>query len=89
MDLLQKWTKTCETVDDEQQFIRKEQFLETLSNPKQKLWVMERNTLLCITVGKIYLERSDTRLSRKNVLRLNSQSGISSVFVRTKIHHPN
>ena len=33
MDLLQKWTKTCKTVDDVQQFIGKEQFLETLSNP--------------------------------------------------------
>ena len=53
MDLLQKWTKTCKTVDVVQQFIGKEQFLETLSNPEQKLWAMEKKPKTSIAAGEL------------------------------------
>ena len=45
-------TKTCKTVDDVQQFIGKEQFLETLSNPEQKLWAMEKKPKTSIAAGE-------------------------------------
>ena len=61
MDLLQKWTKTCKTAEDVQQVVGKEQFLETLSNPEQKLWVMEKKPQTCVAAGELADEYEQAR----------------------------
>ena len=74
-DLLQKWTKTCKTVEYVQQFIGKEQFLETLSNPEQKRWVMEKKPKTSITAGKLADEYEQARQPGLQKARYDHQGG--------------
>ena len=83
MDLLQKWTKTCKTVDDVQQFIGKEQFLETLSNPEQKLWVMEKKPKTSIAAGELADEYEQARQPGLQKARYGHQVGTQKPISQT------
>ena len=85
MDLLQKWTKTCKTVDDVQQFIGKEQFLETLSNPEQKLWVMEKKPKTSIAAGELADEYEQARQPGLQKARYGHQVGTQKPMSQTNL----
>ena len=83
MDLLQKWTKTCKTVEDVQQFIGKEQFLKTLSNPEQKLWVMKKKPKTSIAAGELADEYEQARQAGLQKARYGHQVGAQKPMSRT------
>ena len=60
MDLQKKWLKECKTVEDMQQVVGMEQFLNTLPMEK-KLWVMEKKPNTCIKAGELADEYEQAR----------------------------
>eukprot|EP00731_Ephydatia_muelleri_P003650 Em0001g3650a len=62
MDLLQKWTKGKTSVDEIQQVIGMEQFLNSLPLEK-RLWLVERKPGSCIAAGELVDEFEQTRRS--------------------------
>eukprot|EP00731_Ephydatia_muelleri_P026771 Em0018g871a len=60
MDLLRKWMKSCTSMEEIQELIGMEQFLNTLPANK-RLWVMERKPKTCIQAGELVDEYEHAR----------------------------
>ena len=60
MDLLRKWMKSCTSMEEIQELIGMEHFLNTLPANKQ-LWVMERKPKTCIQAGELVDKYEHTR----------------------------
>ena len=82
MDLMQKWTKEYQTVNDIQQVIGLEQFLKTLPLEK-RLWVQERKPETCIQAGELVDEYE--QISRKESTPVEAESNIRRVEVGGRI----
>ena len=66
MDLLQKWMKEHQTVDEIQQVVGMEQFLNTLPLEK-RLWVLEKKLKTCIEAGELVDEYERIRLKEPTI----------------------
>eukprot|EP00731_Ephydatia_muelleri_P006651 Em0003g899a len=66
MDLLQKWLKEHQTVDEIQQVVGMEQFLNTLPLEK-RLWVLEKKLKTCIEAGELVDEYERIRLKEPTI----------------------
>ena len=60
MDLLRKWMRSCTSMEEIQELIGMEQFLNTLPANK-RLWVMERKPKTCIQAGELVDEYEHAR----------------------------
>ena len=72
MDLQMKWLKNCTTVEDVQEVLGIEQFLNTLK-PEKKLWVMEHKPETCLKAGELADEYELARQQEPRVERVDSK----------------